>query len=254
MSLIAALSIEVGASIAKSILKIWFKNSDIAVDTTSTIVDMLKAKTTDRVAQQRAQRQFETIGEKVGESLLPIFEVFSDLDEGSRIAVALANEILQEVSRMRKQLNSQEKEAQEAAHFELEYRRAVLRNLDILQLFGTDVVTSSRRHRLSVAYVMLSVKRKARETVQQESQQGIVTVVHGDARDETLKSPPQPVQKEVHELLARVLKEPQEALKSQAMIIPTATKSVLSVDEALARSKRLLIQGLAGSGKTTSLQ
>ena len=46
MSLIAALSIEVGASIAKSILKFWLKDSDIAVDATSTVVDMLKSKTT----------------------------------------------------------------------------------------------------------------------------------------------------------------------------------------------------------------
>ena len=79
---------------------------------------------------------------------------------------------------MRQQLNPQEKDAQEAVHFELEYRRAVLCNLDTLQLFGTDVTISSRRHRLSVAYVMLSVERKAWELVQQEMAQGATSIVY----------------------------------------------------------------------------
>ncbi|HWS83193.1 MAG TPA: NACHT domain-containing protein [Ktedonobacteraceae bacterium] len=363
MSLIATLSIEVGASIAKSILKLWLKDFDIAVDTASTIVDMLKSKMTDRVAQQRAQRQFEAIGEKVGESLLPIFEADGTLDEGSRTAVALAvaetlntisgeamvqlnldpsrlatylldkhpatgyhfnetetllyqriisescayivdiasqlptfnkdtsveilkregqilgiaNEILQEVSWMRKQLNPQEKDAQEAAHFELEYRRAVLRNLDTLQLFGTDVTVSSRRHRLSVAYVMLSVERKVWELAQPENTQSATSIVHIGSGDETLKALPsqsqrgalpqqanvedmptivytQSPRKEIPEQIIRALGGLEDALKSQAMIIQTAAESVITADEALARSQRLLIRGLAGSGKTTLLQ
>src|SRR5207302_8396549 len=60
-------------------------------DTAASAVDILKTYTTDRIAQQRAQRQFEAIGEKVGESLLPIFEMEgAKLDEGARTAVALA--------------------------------------------------------------------------------------------------------------------------------------------------------------------
>ena len=50
---------------------------------------MLKSKTSDTLAQRRGQRQFDAFGEKVGESLLPLFEgEGARLDEGSRIAVA----------------------------------------------------------------------------------------------------------------------------------------------------------------------
>src|SRR2546423_1647625 len=75
MSLIAVLCIDVGTSIAKSMLRIWFKDLDLGLDASSaTITDILKEKTSDRVAEHRAQRQFEAIGEKVGESLLPLFK------------------------------------------------------------------------------------------------------------------------------------------------------------------------------------
>jgi len=91
MPLLEALAIDVGASIAKAILKRWLGNTGPIPDTTSSIVDLLKTRTADRIALQRAQRQFETIGERVGESLLPIFEVEgARLDESTRTAVALA--------------------------------------------------------------------------------------------------------------------------------------------------------------------
>lgn len=305
--LLTDLSIEIGPAIAKSILKLWLKDLNIVVDAASTVIDMLKSKTTDRVAQKRGQRQFEAIGEKVGESLLPILEAHGNLNKGRYTAVALAvaetlntisgeataqlnldpshlakyllnkhsatnyhfnetetlvyqriisescayivdiasqlptfhkdtfveilkqegqilsvaNKILEEVSRMRKQLSPEEMDAQEAAHFELGYRRAVLRNLDTLQLFGTDVATSSRRHRLSMAYIMLSVKQKGNE-----------------------------ISKET----ARVLGDQKEDRRDKALIIKPGMKPIISVDEALAHSQRLFILGLAGSGKTTLLQ
>jgi len=91
MPLIETLSLELGSSIAKALLKSWLKNSDMAVDASSSLVDVLKSWTADKTTQRRAQRQFEEIGEKVGESLLPIFEKEgANLDEGSRNAVALA--------------------------------------------------------------------------------------------------------------------------------------------------------------------
>ena len=37
------------------------------------IIDILKSSLTDVRSQQRAKRQFEEIGEKVAESLLPVF-------------------------------------------------------------------------------------------------------------------------------------------------------------------------------------
>jgi NACHT domain/Leucine Rich repeats (2 copies) len=47
-----------------------------------------------------------------------------------------------------------------ADRFEIEYREAVARKLDLLQLIGADVSVPNRRHRLSVAYIMLSVAQK----------------------------------------------------------------------------------------------
>ena len=45
-----------------------------------------------------------------------------------------------------------------AARFEEDYRRAVIRKLDELELFGVDAPATSRRHRLSIAYITLSVE------------------------------------------------------------------------------------------------
>jgi hypothetical protein len=54
-------------------------------------VDFTKSKTTDVMAQRHASRQFEEIGERVAENLLPVFELEgAHLDESSRTAVALA--------------------------------------------------------------------------------------------------------------------------------------------------------------------
>ena len=73
MPLLEVLAVDVGASIAKAILKRWLGDSGPIPDTASSIVDVLKTRTADRLVQRRAERQFEAIGEKVGESLLPLF-------------------------------------------------------------------------------------------------------------------------------------------------------------------------------------
>ena len=301
MPFIEALTLELGSSIAKSILKLWLKDHPVTSDASASILDVLKSYTSDKIAQKRAQRQFEIIGEKVGESLIPLFEIDgASLDDGSRTAIVLAavetlsattsvilaqqnlepsnlakyllnvhpaemyhfsetekllyerivsescqhivdiasqlptftentfaevlkrenqliditEKILQEVQRMREQLNPRV----EAARFELEYRRAVVRNLDVLQLFGVDFAGASRRHRLSVAYVTLSVERKPRPDYSRSR-------VHDTTYTTEL-----------------------EISRDQAR------RNIISVDEALASSRRLLIRGLAGSGKTTLLQ
>ena len=91
MPLLEVLAVDVGASIAKAILKRWLGDSGPIPDTASSIVDVHKTKTADRLAQRRAKRQFEVIGEKVGESLLSLFEVEGAvLEENERMAVARA--------------------------------------------------------------------------------------------------------------------------------------------------------------------
>jgi NACHT domain len=303
MQLAEIIAIEVGSAIAKSILKLWLKDSALGEDISSSLIDLLKSRTSDTLAQRRGQRQFDAIGEKVGESLLPLFEIEgSRLDEGSRTAVALAvaeafnnlklssellakhsleptklakhvlatnptgiqlfseaenafyqriieescayivdiasqlpsftentfaevlqredriitlaNKILQEVRRIRDKIDPMT----EAGRFEEDYCKTVARKLDELQLFGTNLSNASRRHRLSVAYITLSVAQKSPLLTKTEHNTGIVKAkVSEDAHTEAI--------------LDRI-----------------------PVDTALARSHRLFIRGPAGSGKTTLLQ
>src|SRR6266567_1557144 len=87
MPLLETLMVDVGGSIAKALLKRWLGSDTLISDTASSAADVLS----ERLAQQRARQQFETIGEKVGESLWPLFEMDgASLDEGSRTAIALA--------------------------------------------------------------------------------------------------------------------------------------------------------------------
>src|SRR5258708_24152968 len=84
-------SLEVGAAIAKSILKLWIKNTDLGNDISSGLIDLLKSKTSDVFAQRKGERQFAEIGDKLGEALLPLFEIEgARLEENDRTAVALA--------------------------------------------------------------------------------------------------------------------------------------------------------------------
>lgn len=91
MPLAEVVSIEVGASIAKYILKLWLKDSSLGNDIASGVIGILKSKTSDKLAQRSGNRQFEIIGEKVGAVLLPFFErEGARLDEGDCTAVAYA--------------------------------------------------------------------------------------------------------------------------------------------------------------------
>jgi len=314
MPLIETVTIGVGSAIAKSILKLWLKNVPFGGDASSSLIDILKTKTSDVLAQRRGQRQFEAIGEKVGESLLPLFEresgnisensltaialavtdVFSSIssqllakhnldptelaksmldifppekqhfdsietefyqriveescacivDIGSQLPaftehtlaeilkredrlLTIAINVLKELKVMRNQLDGMIQQLDEperaaarvAAQFELEYRRALARNLDELQLLGVDVSNASRRHRLSIAYVTLSVGKRVRRA-------------------------------------SKI--DPSEAFQlnpkasSQKKIV--TRQEIVPVDEALLQSRRLIIRGLAGSGKTTLLK
>jgi len=246
VAILETLVVTVGPAIAKTLVKSWLEDSDLASSVGLSLVDLLSKKTNDRIAQQRGRRQFEEIGEKVAESLLPLFEE-ARLEEDSQNAIAhavadtldktplkpallvqkdlnpaelaeflissnrdlvqhfsaaeialyeriigeitndivdiasqlprftertfaeilkrenqlimVANKILAEVTRIREESQQANPEVA-AARFEEEYRRAVIRSLDELELFGADVATASRRHRLSVAYVSLSVEKE----------------------------------------------------------------------------------------------
>src|SRR5947208_388767 len=91
MPLLEILTLEVAPAIAKAILKVWLKDSDLALDLSSSLLDVLKTKTKDILAQEEGKSQFERIGRKVALTLQPLFEGEGGrLDEGSRDVVALA--------------------------------------------------------------------------------------------------------------------------------------------------------------------
>lgn len=85
------LILTLGSAIAKSLVKVWLKDPNVASDFTSDLIDLIGAKTNDVLLQKRANRQFESIGEKIAKELLPLFENERELlDKGSQEAVALA--------------------------------------------------------------------------------------------------------------------------------------------------------------------
>ena len=74
MALAEILILGVGSAIGKPIIKLWLKDSAIGSAVGAELVDILKKKTSDAIAQKRAQRQFEEIGERAAESLRPLFD------------------------------------------------------------------------------------------------------------------------------------------------------------------------------------
>jgi hypothetical protein len=91
MPILEVLSLELGTSIAKALFKLWLKDNSIASEVSSTLADIIKSKTSDLLLQRRTNRQFEAIGEKVAEDLLPLFEEENRyLSDDTKRAVALA--------------------------------------------------------------------------------------------------------------------------------------------------------------------
>ena len=73
MPLLETLTLQVAPTIAKTVLKIWLKDSKSISEASSSLVDIFNSITTDVVAQQRGRRQFEEISEKIVQNLIPIF-------------------------------------------------------------------------------------------------------------------------------------------------------------------------------------
>jgi energy-coupling factor transporter ATP-binding protein EcfA2 len=91
-------------------------------------------------------------------SQLPTFteRTFAEVLKRQDTLRDIAETILAEVRHIRA-ISRQANPELASAVFEKEYREAVARNLDRLELFGVDVSGANKRHRLSVAYVTLAV-------------------------------------------------------------------------------------------------
>lgn len=308
MVILETLTLQVGSVIAKTILKVWLKDKEIETEIGIGILDMLKFKGADVLAQQRGRRQFEEIGEKVVENLLPAFDE-STLNEGSKVAVSVAvaetidqtnvtsaviannnldpseltnhfldlnpnatnnfsneemslyhyilkesadyiidissqfpnftertfseilkrenlllnraDEILNEVRQIRKESRRTNIE-ENVAQFEEEYRRAVVRNLDKVELFGVDVSSPNRRYRLSVAYVSLSIAQKK-------------------------------LDKEISSTYLLEQKTSPSSLNKE-IDCEENDRLIIAVEDVLMSSPKLILHGQAGSGKTTLIK
>ena len=149
-------------------------------------------------------------------SQLPAFteQTFAEILKRERQLLNITKQILEEVRKIRAESIEANTEAA-AARFEEAYRRTVVRKLDELELFGVDVSNAGRRHRLSVAYVTLSVTQ---EQLGDNFSADRFDEDNGD-EDEELD-----------------------------------TTITLSAHAALADAKRLIVRGDPGSGKTTLLK
>jgi hypothetical protein len=340
MALIDFLVVEVGPAVAKVILKFWLKDANLALDISSSLVDLLKKKTSDVLAQRRGQRQFEDIGERVAESLLPVFEVEgATLDDGGRTAVVvavskclsaaqidaqllaetnleptklvnylkryepqdlnhfseievalyhrviwdisqsivgiasqlqgfsertlsevlkredellrIATRILDEVRRIREASWKANPEI-EAAQFERDYRQAVVRNLDEMELLGVNL--PNRRYRLSVAYITLVLREymnPLRKTVDEEAP--------GEPSIEYIHSGPFGSLIAATELVSEITSGTRRSRKLDVTrwngeSTPGRSRFDVSAEKMLAKTRRLIVRGAPGSGKSTLLQ
>jgi ABC-type multidrug transport system fused ATPase/permease subunit len=107
---------------------------------------------------------FKRVIEEASQSIIDIARelpnfterTFAELLRQERVLLDAAARILQGLERIRSQVGDP---AAESAKFETEYRRAVARNLNKMELFGVDLSRTSRSHSLSVAYISLDVGR-----------------------------------------------------------------------------------------------
>jgi NACHT domain len=92
-------------------------------------------------------------------SQLPSFtqRTLAEVLEREDLISARVDQVLEELREIRKQLDP----TVEVDRFEIEYRDAIARNLDVLQLIGADVSLQNRRYKLSVAYITLSVMQRS---------------------------------------------------------------------------------------------
>ena len=91
MALAEILIFQLGPVISKAILKLWLKDQEFLQDISLSGVDIINRNVKNLWDRRRLHRQFETIGERVSQSLLELFEVEgSALDEASQEAIALA--------------------------------------------------------------------------------------------------------------------------------------------------------------------
>ncbi len=149
----------------------------------------------------------------------------------------VAKKTLDEVQRIRL-VSEKFSLGDKSRRFEEDYCKSVLRTLDKLELFGATLSPASSRHKLSVAYVTLSVRQQgsqASNELHQEQATGLTRAVNS-----------MPIS------LLRSKDQLQEQKQENSDY--DVLWKYMPVDQMLGRSKSLLLRGATGSGKTTLLQ
>ena len=143
---------------------------------------------------------FRRIVQEASESIIDIAQVlpnfsertFAELLRRDRVLMEAADRAMESLERIRAE--SHQDLERESAVFETEYRRAITRNLDRMDLFGVDLSRASRSHPLSVAYISLEVGRAAQppaqppqrpleeDTEEEEAVEAIESVLGSDKR------------------------------------------------------------------------
>jgi NACHT domain len=161
-------------------------------------------------------------------SQLPTFteRTFAEVLKREDSLLSITDRILEEVRHIRASSQSAE---QAVSQFEVDYRQEVVRNLDKLELFGVDATNASSRHKLTVAYIALSVQREVDSSKKQADNDNPISMNEPRLASVTESS-------------------------SSAQTPDESDAESESVNKVLADSERLFIRGEAGSGKTTLLQ
>lgn len=97
---------------------------------------------------------------------------FSEILKRESYLIEIVTQILQEIKLIR-QRSQEDNSDIFAADFEANYLRAVIRNLDKMELFGATVSEASAKHPLSIAYVTLSVKQSNVESDDVNSEENL---------------------------------------------------------------------------------
>lgn len=91
MPLHEVLIVSVGMAVARSVLKLWLKDTEIAADVTLSVFDIFKQKIPDYVLRHRAELQFNAIATEIGENLIAFVErETSTIPENEKEAAAIA--------------------------------------------------------------------------------------------------------------------------------------------------------------------
>ena len=88
MALTETLVTTIGVSVAKALLGVWLKDHPLAQAAGKSVLDIIKTKTPNFLAARKAAREFESLADRVGASLSPVFKSY-ELSDSSYEAVSL---------------------------------------------------------------------------------------------------------------------------------------------------------------------